>query len=164
MQRTGFRKKTFKEIIEKKNKPKSKVAKKKRATGQIKRFKTILWELCKQITRLRYGNKCYTCGKTGLEGSGWQTGHFIASSVGGASLRYDLRNLRPQCYYCNINLGGNGSFFYKNLVSNEGQQYVDQIFQDKQKIIKADEIWFQEKINEYTLLLQDLQKASTSNL
>lgn len=164
MKRTGFRKKTFKEIVENKKSTKTKIVKKKRSMGQIKRFKTILWELCKQITRLKYGNKCYTCGKLGLEGSGWQTGHFIASSVGGVSLRYNLRNLRPQCYYCNINLGGNGSFFYKNLVEREGQQYVDQIFQDKQRIIKADEIWFKDKIQEYTLLLQDMQKTSESNL
>ena len=48
-----------------------------------------------------------------------------------------MRNLRWQCYYCNINLGGNGAVFYKNLVEKEGQKYVDELFKDKQKSIKA---------------------------
>lgn len=52
-------------------------------------------------------------------------------------LKYDLRNLRICCYHCNINLGGNGSAFYRNLVNIEGQEYVDKLFEDKQKTIKA---------------------------
>lgn len=112
-----------------------------------------LWELCKQITRLRYGNTCYTCGKTGLFGSSWQTGHFIPNAVGGAFLRYNLRNLRPQCYHCNINLGGNGSIFYHKLVEMEGKRYVNQLFKDKLKSVKANDhylnlIPFYEKILE----------------
>ena len=167
MRRTGFKKKTFDEIKsnqKKRSGTKPKVVKKKSVASQLKPFKAKLWELCKQITRLKYGNICYTCGKTGLVGGGWQTGHFIPSSVGGAYLRYDLRNLRPQCYYCNINLGGNGSSFYKNLVERENQQYVDEIFKDKQKTIKADIIFFQDKIKEYEIYLQELQKTSSTNI
>lgn len=171
MKRSGFKKKTYDEVIKasklKKKTveaPKSKSVKKSSKNSQIKRLKTNLWELCKQITRLKYKNVCYTCGKTGLEGSSWQTGHFIPSSVGGAYLRYELRNLRPQCYYCNINLGGNGATFYKNLVEREGQEYVDQIFKDKQITIKADEAFYQERINAYTLLLQELQEINKDNL
>ena len=147
LKRTGFKKKPVtlvwkKKTLKRANKPK------------LRPVKARLWELCKQITRLKYGNVCYTCGKTGLEGGGWQTGHFIASSVGGASLRYNLDNLRPQCYYCNINLGGNGSYFYKNLVEREGQEYVDNLFKIKQQTIKVDIWWFQEKIKEYENLLR----------
>jgi hypothetical protein len=113
------------------------------------KLKLKLWELCKKIIRGKYGNTCYTCGKENLESSSWQTGHFIPSAAGGASLRYDLRNLRPQCYNCNINLGGNGSNFYRKLVEMEGQEYVDTLFRDKQKIIKADIIWLQNMIDKY---------------
>lgn len=173
MKRTGFKKKTYDELkasISTKKKPKatkSKSSKKTPKKGKIKSLKplkTKLWELCKQITRLRHKNVCYTCGKTGLEGSSWQTGHFIPSSVGGAYLRYELRNLRPQCYYCNINLGGNGSAFYKNLVEREGQEYVNQIFKDKNIIIKADEIFYRSKISDYEILLQELRESNSSNL
>lgn len=118
-----------------------------------KRLKEKLWELCKQLTRLTYGNSCYTCGKSGLEGSSWQTGHFIPSSICGGYLRYDLRNLRPQCYRCNIDLSGNGSIFYRNLVRDKGQDYVDTLFKDKERIQKVDTLFLQNKIDEYTLLI-----------
>ncbi len=107
-----------------------------------KQVKTKLWEECKRITRERYKNKngtwnCFTCGRLINEPAKAQTGHFIPSGSCGAFLRYDLRNLRIQDYYCNINLGGNGAEFYKRLVETEGQEYVDELFQDKNKIVKA---------------------------
>lgn len=96
-----------------------------------------LWEECKRLIKEKYGNTCYTCGKTNLEGFNRHTGHFIPKSVCGAYLKYDLRNLRPQCFACNIHAGGNGSIYYKNMVEREGQEYVDQLFLDKQKITKS---------------------------
>lgn len=128
--------------------------KRKSKTPEAK-LKEELWELCKQIIRKKYGNVCYACGATGLSAGNWHTGHFIASSVCGANLRYDLRNLRPECYRCNISLSGNGAFFYKNMVAREGQEYVDQLFRDKHKVIKADSVWLQEKIDEYTIILEE---------
>ncbi len=38
---------------------------------------------------------------------------------------------------CNVWLGGNGAMFYRNMVEREGQEYVDEIFRDKHKTIKA---------------------------
>ena len=117
-------------------------------------YKKKLWELCKRACREQYGNTCYTCGKTGLEGSNWHTAHFIPSGSCGAFLRYDLRNLRPGCYHCNINLGGNGAVFYKRMVEREGQAYVDQLFADKQKTVKCDILFLQRLIREYEDLLR----------
>jgi hypothetical protein len=126
-----------------------------RSTG-VKTLKNKLWELCKRIIRLLYGNTCYTCGRTGLSGSQWHTGHFLPSSTCGIFLRFDLRNLRPQCYYCNINLGGNGAAFYHNLVLYEGQEYVDRLFRDKERITKGDAFFYKNLIDEYTLLIAEL--------
>lgn len=120
---------------------------KKRPTD--KKLKETLWELCKRIIRKRDGNVCIICGKSGLEGSSWHTGHFIPSSSCGVFLRYDLRNLHSSCYNCNINLGGNGAMFYKVLVSKYGQDFVDQLFVDKNLITKADWIFYEKKIDEY---------------
>lgn len=128
----------------------------------IRGIKKRLWELCKQIIRTIYGNVCYTCGKSGLSGSGWQTGHFIPSAVCGANLRYDLRNLRPQCFRCNIDLSGNGAIFYRKMVQCEGQEYVDQLFHDKNTTIKADYSWFESKIKEYEQVLTDLRSMQTT--
>lgn len=75
-----------------------------------------------------------------------QLGHFIPSSTCGAFLRYDLRNLRWQCMRCNVHGGGQGAIFYKNLVEQEGQEYVDQLFRDKQVIVKADAQFYENLI------------------
>lgn len=72
-----------------------------------------IWVECKRIIRSRYGNTCYTCGRGGLEGSNWHTGHMIAKGSLPLKYKYDLNLLRPQCYFCNINCGGQGAYFVK---------------------------------------------------
>lgn len=42
------------------------------------------------------------------------------------------------------------------MVHIEGQKYVDTLFKDKEKIIKADVGWYEAKITEYTELLASL--------
>jgi len=117
------------------------------------KLKAELWELCKKITRTRHGNTCYTCEAPNLVGSNWHTGHFIPSSICGLYLRYDLRNLRPQCFRCNISLSGNGSAFYRKLVDDCGQPYVDTIFSDKLRDTKSNKAFYQTLIDEYKTIL-----------
>lgn len=117
-----------------------------------------LWLLCKEITRKKYANVCYTCGATGLAGSNWHTGHMLAKASVGASLKYDLRVLRPQCYLCNIRHGGRGADFIENMRKIEGNEYVDAILKDRQKIIKAYDHYLQ-LIEEYKLLISDVDKC-----
>ena len=127
----------------------SKTRLKKQGKQPISRLQRELWELCKQLTRKRYGNTCYTCGKQNLEGSNWHTGHLIPKAALGAYQKYDLKVLRPQCYYCNINLGGNGAEFYRRMVQSEGSDYVQTLYEDRQKTVKA--------YDHYTKLIQDYQ-------
>ena len=103
----------------------------------ISKLQRKIWELCKQIIRKKYGNTCYTCGKTGLDGSNWHTGHMLPKSALGAYLKYDLRVLRPQCYNCNINQGGRGADFIENMRKIEGQVYVSRITEDRIITVKA---------------------------
>lgn len=127
--------------------------KRKSRTPEAK-LKSHLWELCRLITRKRYGDTCFTCGRKDLVGSNLHCGHFIPSAAGGAFLRYNLQNLRIQCYHCNVNLGGNGAQYYRRLVEEEGQLYVDNLFQLKNTmIIKADRIWLEGMINLYNGIL-----------
>lgn len=113
-----------------------KVPMKKKKRNPIKALRARIWEVCKDIVRSRYGNVCYSCGRKGLSGVNWHTGHLIPKSVCGAYLKYDVRNLRPQCYNCNINLGGNGAEFLRQMIAREGQEYVDALFADKKKVCK----------------------------
>lgn len=130
--------------------------KRRKKTTDTARLKKELWELCKKLTRLRYGNVCYTCDAYPLSGGNWHTAHFVASSVCGAFLRYDLRNLRPGCYRCNVSLAGNGAVYYRRMVEREGQAYVDQIFADKERVTKLTPEFLREKIAEYKAILTEL--------
>lgn len=86
----------------------------------------------------------------------------IPSSVCGAFLRYDLRNLRYCCMRCNIHLGGNGAEYYRRMVLEIGQPAVDKIFQDKNNIIKADFIFYENKIREYQQAVGSMEEDKGS--
>lgn len=108
----------------------------------ISKLQKLLWEECKRVVRKLYSTGdgrwiCYTCGKLIVSNYDAHTAHFIPNSVSGAYIRYDLRNLRVCCMACNVYLGGNGAAYYRNMIVREGQAYVDQLFQDKQKVVKA---------------------------
>lgn len=109
----------------------------KKSKQKISTIQNKIWAECKRIIRKRYGSECYTCGKKELSGSNWQTGHMIPKSTLGAYLKYDLRLLRPQCYSCNINYGGQGALFIERMRKIEGNKYVDQILTDRQITVKA---------------------------
>lgn len=129
--------------------------KKKSKTPQRK-IQDELWQECRRIQIAKYVLKdgtwrCFTCDKQ-VEGANKQLGHFIPNSVCGALLRYNLGNLRIQCYCCNINLGGNGSMFYPRLVKEMGQEHVDNLFKLKQQTTKS--------LDHYIYLLDSYKKIA----
>lgn len=100
-----------------------------------------IWQLTKTVLRNMYRNHdgtytCFTCGKVITQNKDAHTSHFIPRATCGLFLRYNLRNLRICCYHCNINLGGNGAYFYKNLILEKGHEYVEQLFRDKNILVK----------------------------
>ncbi len=121
-------------------------------------LKKKLWELVKIAVRNKYRNPdgtytCYTCDKRITEPGDAHTAHFIASSVCGASLRFNMRNLRICCYKCNVQLGGNGIEYYPRMVAEIGQEEVDKLKQEAHNIlIKADVPWYEARIAEYSSL------------
>lgn len=127
-----------------------------RPVGKSKRVKLItlsklkkkVREACKIKVRERDKGVCQACGATGLVGANAQTSHLIASSICGGYLRYDLRNLYLCCYRCNISLSGNIANLYKNVVAKHGQEFVDKLFEDAQKIIQLDRAFLMNKLSE----------------
>lgn len=91
----------------------------------ITQLKKELWVLCRQLIRKEYGNTCYTCGRTGLSGSDYQTGHFIPKSVCSAEMAYSLDNLRVQCSACNIWKSGDWIAFEAHLMVDKGREFPD---------------------------------------
>jgi hypothetical protein len=86
-----------------------------------------LWEECKRLTRERWGNRCFTCGKYPLSGSNWHTGHCKPKGALPLRFKYDVRGLRPQCYNCNINLFGATDIFVAKLEQHdEGLQFLNE--------------------------------------
>lgn len=144
---------TFKRKI---GKPMKRTKLRSKGVQTISKVQRELWELCKQIIRKKYGNICFTCGRGNLEGCNWHTGHLFPKASLGAFLKYDLRVLRPQCYKCNINYGGNGAVFIENIRLRDGDNYISEIINDKNKTVKALDHYLK-LIEEYKLLLNQLK-------
>lgn len=135
----------------KKTRLKSKKGLAKKSKQPISKLQRLLWDECKRIIRTKYPPTCYTCGKSGLSGSNWHTGHLWPKASLGAFLKYDLRVLRPQCYHCNINLGGNGAVFYAKMLAENGPEYMSQLEMMKQILVKAYD-HYEKLLEEYRLL------------
>jgi len=84
------------------------------------------------------------------------TGHMWAKASLSNHLKYDLRVLRPQCYRCNIHLGGMGAVFFEKVQKEIGVKAMNALIKEKQITIKADEIWFTNKIDEYEKLRETI--------
>lgn len=100
---------------------KKKSAGKKQVKPSISKLQEKLWTLCREIVRKQQPNVCYTCGRNGLEGSNWHTGHGpLPKTVLNIENKYHLSVLRSQCYDCNINKGGMGAEFLERWKEENG--------------------------------------------
>ena len=173
MKRSGFRKLTYQEVIEKKKladekkklklkteKPKSK---KKGKDGQllmpyrIKKAKEELVELSHTHVRRRdsidedkIGGYCFDCGEY-AEGQQFQAGHFEADSVGGALLRYHPLNMHGQAGGCNMKQSQERVKinYTLKMIDMYGREFVDFLRSLKKKSIKADIIFYERMIELY---------------
>ena len=166
MKRSGFRKQSLGEIKEKQAlkgsrlmaKPskatKPRVAlKKRKVKSDLAKLKAKLWQLCREIQIKRYGSDCYTCPSKNLEGSSRHLGHFISSSICSTPMRYDLDNLRIQCYSCNIHKSGNWLAYERHLIQDgiDVQELKDRNEKTKGGMFRED--WYIEQIARYKALL-----------
>ena len=136
------------------NNPANIALRKKKAKAEtITKIKKRLWQLCRQITINRHGRDCYTCNNRGLSGSNLHTGHFISSSVCSTELRYDLTNLRPQCYRCNIHLSGNWPAFEAHLIRDGIDVEALKRRNEDTKGLQYGRFWLLQKISEYEKLI-----------
>lgn len=126
----------------------------------VGKLKKELWLLCRAIIIGKYGSDCYTCPALNLTGSNRHVGHFISSSVCSAELRYDLDNLRPQCYACNIHRSGNWPSYEAHLRADGID--VEALKQRNRDTIgrKYDILFYRAKIGEYELLLSTMAQQS----
>ncbi len=155
MKRSGFKRRATKPL--KKRAMGILGGKKRKVKSELKKLKETLWKLCREIQILRYGRTCYCCGAQNLEGSNCHLGHFIPSSVCSTEMRYDLDNLKPCCYHCNINLSGNWIAYEKHLIKDglDVQELKDRNEKTKGGMFRED--WYENKIRLYKETLSMLQ-------
>lgn len=150
----AFKPKTYAEALAKKASRKAKikrtaVKKPKVKKVSVSKLKKDLWGLVSPLIRQRDKFTCITCGRTGSGGQ-IHAGHFLPSGNCGALLRYHPKNIHAQCYFCNINLGGNGAIYYTKMVEKYGQAYVNKLIEIKnQTTISADKEFYSILIEYY---------------
>lgn len=96
---------------------------------KIKTLEGRLWKLCKEIIRAKYSHKCISC-QTEVEGRSLHTGHMFRKRFLPIQMKYDLRILFPQCSYCNLRLHGNLEWYFPNVITMYGFDYVCGITKD----------------------------------
>lgn len=93
---------------------------------------------------------CYTCGKPLEIGTtNCQGGHAVSKAVY-KNLYFDERAVKPQCYYCNVNLGGMHFDFCENLKQEIGIDAFTDMIRHGKDIVKRDAQWYLEKIAYYS--------------
>lgn len=138
---------------------KTHVSLRKHSSQSVSVLERKLWKLCKAIVRIIYPKVCYTCGQGGLKGKNCHTGHMWNKSTLGAFLKYDLRVLRLQCWFCNMDLGGNGAEFLERMIAERGGAYIQNLIKDKKVSVRAND-HYKKLIDDYTEILEDLQSPS----
>lgn len=136
MKRSGFKQKSYSEMIATKNKTKAVKRTKKPKKKTVAKLKELLWEECKRIIREKYEHNCYTCGATGLEGKNLHTGHGKPNGALPLKYKFDLRNLKPQCMVCNCHHGGMTDIFIAKLEKEkDGLDFL------QESCVKVDNMW-----------------------
>lgn len=123
-------------------------------------WKKQLWTVFSKYIRARDNYTCFTCGKKG-SGSGIHAGHLFPKAASGLSLYFDERAVRAQCYYCNINLGGNGAVYSVKYIEKFGQESFDELYRLKTSGFKKYTIEeYKELITLYKTKLKELDERT----
>lgn len=111
---------------------KAKKKTKKKPLPSLKKLRDTLWELTSLYVRLSRTDSngycaCVTCGAV-KPYQEMQAGHFVPKARGNA-VKFDLRNVAPQCYRCNINLGSNPSAYAVWMLDTYGEAVIRELEQ-----------------------------------
>lgn len=128
--------------------------KKRKKEKGIAQLKKDLWKLFALYVKKKASEdgeyvNCYTCNAVMKIGtSNCHAGHWL-SKKGSSRHYFNEDNVRPQCYRCNINLGGNAPVFERRLKEEIGEEAVEAMYETRLVSIKRSRDWYLEKIEEY---------------
>lgn len=103
----------------------------------IAKYKKTVWGNVSKYVRMKAASKiCVSCGKP-ITGN-VQAGHWIAKGTGvHEAVRFDERNIHPQCFFCNNMLDGNIVFYTEYLQT----RYNEATLEDLKKCSKIKVRW-----------------------
>lgn len=94
---------------------------------------------------------CYTCGKhlvlKGRPGERVMVGHWVEGHRTATYINEEY--VRPQCYYCNVMLGGMQGTFRDNIRKELGNDKVDQLLIDSKKTVEISASEYMQKAAYY---------------
>lgn len=127
--------------------------KKRSKRNSLASYKKKLWKVFSQYIKLRDGPQCFVCGKTGLKGQNWHVGHCIPKAAGGLLLYFHEQNNHSCCYFCNINLGGNGAVYNQRIREVYGNEMMDELLRLRGRVVKWTREDYEDLIAEYKRLI-----------
>lgn len=122
-------------------------------------LKKKLWSLTSEYIRRKFSDefgmcKCATC-ETTKHWKEMQAGHFVPKAQGNA-VYFVEENIHPQCYRCNINLGGNGPEYNAYMLEMYGQEKIDELRRLSNTTVKFSVSDYEEMIAEVKKRLEEL--------
>ena len=155
MKRTGFRKKTFEEVI-KKAKEKNKAPRTKLPT--IKTLRNKADSKLTPIIKAMYP-KCLLCPhQNPPRNNPTEVAHHHVHKSKSSALRYEVDNLVNLCHQCHLALHNNESYWASVIVRLRGIQWFEMLEEKKNVIIKADRFWYESHIIRLDNILKNLHE------
>jgi hypothetical protein len=71
------------------------------------------------------------------------------SKAANPNIYFDERAVRPQCYACNINYGGQHVEFCENLKQEIGIESFNEMYESRKLVPKRSRHWYAEQISYY---------------
>lgn len=113
----------------------SKTKLKKEAWASFSRF--IRARDCLATTRSLEAGLCFSCGAL-TEYRHLHAGHFIPGRH--YSVLFDERQVRGQCFVCNIRRNGNWTGYYKHMVEIYGEPTIREMIDASERIVQVKEV------------------------
>lgn len=100
-----------------------------RKKSPLKLWKEKAWKIFSQYIRIKAADsmgfvRCVTC-DTKKHWKSMQAGHFVDGRTNG--ILFDERGVHPQCYHCNIGLGGNKLLYFRFMQRKFGDAVIDEL-------------------------------------
>lgn len=106
--------------------------------------------------------QCYTCDKSIEIGTiNCQGGHCLPKGAY-KNLYFDERAVRPQCFQCNINHGGQHYDFCLKLKQEIGLEAFEDMVAHGKDVVKRDSQWYREQIAYYSAEVKRLKLLRAS--